>query len=91
MAIKFSRHIKDKLVMELSRMGITDEFLEEVVNRPDEVLYDSVMRRYVALRMERNLAVVYERSGGDIFIITAIYSSKLEDVVQRRKRSGRWI
>jgi hypothetical protein len=77
--------------MELSRMGITDEFLEEVVNRPDEVLYDSVMRRYVALRMERNLAVVYERSGGDIFIITAIYSSKLEDVVQRRKRSGRWI
>jgi len=91
LAIKFSRHIKDKLVMELSRMGITDEFLEEVVNRPDEVLYDSVMRRYVALRMERNLAVVYERSGGDIFIITAIYSSKLEDVVQRRKRSGRWI
>jgi hypothetical protein len=49
------------------------------------------MGRYVALGMERNLAVVYERSDGDIFIITAIYSSKLEDVVQRRKRSGRWI
>jgi hypothetical protein len=91
LAIKFSRHVKDKLVMELSRMGITEEFLEGVVNRPDEVLYDSVMRRYVALGMERNLAVVYERSDGDIFIITAIYSSKLEDVVQRRKRSGRWI
>ena len=77
--------------MELSRMGITEEFLEEVVNRPYEVLYDSVMRRYVALRMERNLAVVYERIGGDIFIITAIYSSNLEDVVQRRKKSGRWL
>jgi hypothetical protein len=77
--------------MELSRMGITEEFLEGVVNRPDEVLYDSVMRRYVALGRERNLAVVYERNDGDIFIITAIYSSKLEDVVQRRKRSGRWI
>jgi hypothetical protein len=77
--------------MELSRMGITEEFLKGVVNRPDEVLYDSVMRRYVALGRERNLAVVYERNDGDIFIITAIYSSKLEDVVQRRKRSGRWI
>ena len=91
MAIKFSRHMTDKLVLELAKMGITEEFLEEVINRPDEVLYDSVTRRYVALKMERNLAVVYERSGGDIFIITAVYSSNLEDVVQRRKRSGRWI
>ena len=91
MVIKFSRHITDKLVLELSKMGITEEFLEEVVNRPDEVLYDSVTRRYVALKMVRNLAVVYETSGRDIFIITAIHSSNLEDVVQKRKKSGRWL
>ena len=72
-------------------MGITKEFLEEVVNRPGEMLYDSVTRRYVALKMERNLAVVFEKSGRDIFIITAILSSNLEDLVQRRKKSGRWL
>jgi hypothetical protein len=27
----------------------------------------------------------------DMFIITAIYSSNLELVVSRRKRSGRWL
>lgn len=91
MAMRCSRHMADKLAKELSRLGITEGVLEEVVSKPDEVLYDSVTGRYVALKMERNLAVVYERRGRDIFIITAIYSSKLEDVVQRRKRSGRWI
>jgi hypothetical protein len=91
LVIKFSRHVTDKLVLELSKVGITEDFLEEVVNRPDEVLYDSVTGRYVALKMERNLAVVYERSDGDIFIITAIHSSSLDDVVQRRKKAGRWL
>lgn len=91
MVVRFSRHVVDKLAKELSRMGITDELLEDVVRNPDEVLYDSVMGRYVALKMEKRLAVIYEKIGEDIFIITAIYSSSLEDTVQRRRRSGRWI
>lgn len=76
----------DKLAKELSRMGVTKELLEDVVSNPDEVLYDSVTGRYVALKMEK-LAVIYEKIGD---IITAMYSSRLEDVVIRR-RSGRWI
>jgi hypothetical protein len=87
----FSRHVAEKLAKELSRLGITEELLRETVSRPDEILYDSATGRYVALKMGRNLAVVYERRGNDIFIITAIYSSKLENIVQRRRRVGRWI
>lgn len=83
--------MRDKLAKELSRMGITEELVKEAVNEPDEILYDSMTGRYVALIMEHNLAVIYERSDEDILIITAIYSTKLEGIVQRRKRSGRWI
>lgn len=49
MAIRFSRHMVDKLAKELSRMGITEGFLKEVLSKPDEVLYDSVTERFVAL------------------------------------------
>jgi hypothetical protein len=81
----------EKLAKELLRVGVTEEMLREAVGRPDEILYDLATGRYVALKMERKLAVVYERRGDDIFIITTIYSSKLEDIVQRRRRIGRWI
>jgi hypothetical protein len=81
----------EKLAKELSRISVTEEMLREAVSRPDEILYDLATGRYVALKMERKLAVIYEWRGGDIFIITTIYSSKLEDIVQRRRRIGRWI
>jgi hypothetical protein len=81
----------EKLAKELLRIGVTEEMLREAVSRPDEILYDLATGRYVALKMERKLAVVYEWRGDDIFIITTIYSSKLEDIVQRRRRIGRWI
>jgi hypothetical protein len=81
----------EKLAKELSRIGVTEEMLREAVSRPDEILYDLATGRYVALKMERKLDVVYEWRGDDIFIITTIYSSKLEDIVQRRRRIGRWI
>ena len=81
----------EKLAKELLRIGVTEEMLREAVSRPDEILYDLATGRYVALKMERKLAVVYEWRGDDIFIITTIYSSKLEDIAQRRRRIGRWI
>ena len=89
--VRFSRHIVEKLAKELSRMSITEELLKEVVDSPDEALFDSVTGRYVALKLEHSLVVIYERRNEDKFIITAIYSSRLEEVIQRRKRSGRWI
>lgn len=91
MRIKFSHHVIDKLATMLLRKDITKELLEEVIKKPDEVLYDTVTERYVALRMKQKLAIIYEKSDEEIFIITALYSNMLEDIVQRRKRSGRWI
>jgi len=41
--------------------------------------------------MKHKIAVIYEKLGKEKFIITAIYSSKLEDVVRNRRRVGRWI
>ena len=89
--MRWSRHIENKLEKELSRLGITKELLEDIVSKPDEVLFDSENGRNVAVRLKRNLAVIYEPRVEDMFIITAIYSSNLERVVQRRKRSGRWL
>ncbi|MBC7113659.1 MAG: hypothetical protein H5T34_06595, partial [Candidatus Methanomethyliales bacterium] len=80
-----------KITTELSGKGISEELLKDIIRNPDEVLYDSATGRWIALKMERKLAVVYERSGGEIFIITAIYSSALEEMVRRRKGSGRWV
>lgn len=89
--IRFSHHMLDKLVKEFSKMGVTENMVREVVSDPEEVLYDSMTGRFVAYKIEGNLAVIYERKGEDIFIITAIYSNKLGNMVQKRKRSGRWI
>lgn len=91
MTIRLSRHVIEKITTELSGKGISEELLKDIIRNPDEVLYDSATGRWIALKMERKLAVVYERSGGEIFIITAIYSSALEEMVRRRKGSGRWV
>ena len=63
MAIRLSRHVVDKLAKEFSRMGITRESVEEVIRDPDEILYDTVTGRLVAVKMGINLAVIYERRG----------------------------
>jgi len=89
--VRWSRHIEDKLDKELYRLGITKEVLEDIVFKPDEVLFDSENGRNIAIRLNRNLAVIYEPKVEDIFIITAIYSSNLERVILKRKRSGRWL
>jgi hypothetical protein len=91
LAITFSRHAREKLEKELSKLGVNEEQVREAVSKPDELLYDTATGRYVALKWKEKLAVIYERRGSDIFIVTAIYSSKLENVVQRRRRAGRWI
>jgi hypothetical protein len=65
--------------------------LEEVVLEPDEMLFDAETGRNIAIKHERKLAVIFERRNEDIFIITAIYSSKLERVILNRTRAGRWL
>jgi hypothetical protein len=47
-------------------LGITKEVLEDTVFKPDEVLFDSENGRNVAIRLKRNLAVIYETEVEDI-------------------------
>ncbi len=88
---RWSKHVKDKLDKELARLGITKELLEDIISKPDETLFDSENGRNVAIRLKSKIAVIYERKIDNAFIITAIYSSNIENVVSRRKRSGRWL
>ncbi len=89
--VRWSKHIEDRFDKELAQLGITKELLEDIISKPDEVLFDSDNGRNVAVRIKSKLAVIYETRFEDKFIITAIYSSNLERVVLRRKRSGRWL
>ncbi len=61
------------------------------ISKPDELVYDTLMDRYVALNYSKNLAVVYEREDDKIIVVTAIYSSRLLGLVERRRMRGRWI
>jgi hypothetical protein len=89
--IVFSDHAKDKLLKELRKLGVTARTVREVLRRPDEVLFDALRNRFVVVCWARNVAVVYEKSGGDFVVITVIYSSELKEVVNKRRMSGRWI
>lgn len=72
--MRWSKHIDDKLDKVLSRLGITKDLLTDIVSKPDEVLFDSENGRNIAVRLKRNLAVIYEPRVKDMFIITAIHS-----------------
>ena len=57
---------------------------------PDESLTNTKTKRFVAINYSRRIAVVYE-TNSEVLIITIIYSSILDKIVRRRKKSGRWI
>jgi len=84
--VKLSPHAVDKL----SRLHLAENDVVEVVEHPDEVFINSLKARMVALSRSRRLAVIYEVRGGEAYVVTIIYSSRLESIVERRRRSGRW-
>ena len=45
--------------------------------KPDELLYDSLTNRFVAVNWSRNIAAIYEKTNEDSIIITVICSSEL--------------
>jgi len=88
--ISFTRHVLEKLERYLRHQGISEDDIIDTIRKPDIIVYDTLENRYVALNYDKNLAVVYEKND-KIIVVTAIYSSKLRDLVERRRRSGRWI
>ena len=61
------------------------------MKKPDEMLYDALRNRFVAISWGHNLAVIHEKTNHDLVVITVIYSTELKDIVNRRRRTGRWI
>jgi len=77
--------------MSFRELGVTKDLIESIVRSPDEILYDTVTNRYIAVSFDQKIAVIYERRDQQVSIVTAIYSSGIENIVRRRKRSERWI
>jgi len=91
MEVHFTEHVLEKLEKHLRLLGISEEDIVATIKKPDDLVYDTFMDRYVALNYSRNLAVVYEKEDDKIIVVTAIYSSRLRSLVERRRMRGRWI
>lgn len=89
--IVFTDHAKDKLSRELGKLGITEHAVMKILRKPDEILYDALTNRFVAVSWTHDTAVIYEKANDDLIVITVIYSSELKDTVNRRRTIGRWI
>jgi len=89
--ILFTQHAKEKLEKELKKLGITEQLIAKTLENPDELLYDALRERFVAVNWNNNTAIIYEKTDNNITVITVIYSTELKDTVNRRKRTGRWI
>jgi len=90
MLVKFTRHAKRKLKI-LGKLGVTKEKVIETLKNPEELLYDTLRDRLIAINYTSNIAIPFEKEDEDLTVVTILYSSELESIVRRRKRSGRWI
>jgi len=88
--IRFTEHARHKLEL-LSGLGVTEDSVLEAIMEPDELLYDTRRDHLVAIRYDLGLAVPFDREGDTITVVTILYSSGLRKLVERRKKSGRWI
>jgi len=66
--IIFTDHAKDKLVKELNKLDITERTTTEIIREPDELLYDSLTNRFVAIRWSRKTAVIYEKDDNNFIV-----------------------
>ncbi|MGQ9624406.1 MAG: hypothetical protein ACUVUF_05980 [Candidatus Bathycorpusculaceae bacterium] len=89
--ITFTEHAKTKLLKELKKLGITKQLITKTLKNPDELLYYALTERYVAINWNHNIAIIHEKTDNNITVGTVIYSTELKDVMDRRKRTERWI
>ena len=89
--IVYTYHARTKLHKELSKLGITQQLVTGALRNPDELLYDALRERHIAIDYKHTIVIVYEKDNNTMTVITIIYSSELDDMVKRRKRTGRWI
>jgi len=89
--IIFTDHAKDKILNELKKLGVTERLITKILKNPDELLYDALRERFVAINWSHNTAVIYEKTKDNLIVVTVIYSSELKEIVNRRRGIGRWI
>jgi len=89
--ILFTDHARDKLQKEMKKFGITEKMVSQIVNKPEEMLYDALTSRFMAISWNQKLAVIHEIVNHDFGVITVIYSTQLKDIVKTRRRTGRWM
>jgi len=82
---------RQKLEKCFRQLRISEEDVIAVLREPEDLAYDTLTDRYIALNYAKKLAVVYEKENDRIIVVTAIYSSRLRELVERRKVSDRWI
>jgi len=47
--IVFTDHARDKLGKEMKKFGVTLKTVREIVSKPDELFFDALMSRFVAV------------------------------------------
>ena len=85
--IELSPHAKKRV----EERKVSIEEIEEALLDPDELLWDVEERHYVAVSYGSKLIVVFDKIGKRFRVVTAFRSSKLVDLVGRRKKRGRWV
>jgi uncharacterized protein (UPF0218 family) len=86
--IVFTDHAKNKLSKGLGKLGITEHVVVKILGKPDELLYDALMDRFVAISWKHNIAIIFEKTNDDLIVVTVIYSSELKDIVIRGGLGG---
>jgi len=56
MIAKFTRHAKRKLEI-LRKLGVTEEKIIETLKNPEEILYDTLRDRLIAINYTSNIAI----------------------------------
>ncbi len=56
----------------LNKLGITEETVIKVLGEADEILYDTLRDRLIAINYSLNIAVSFEKEDSDILIITIL-------------------
>ncbi len=87
--MRFTDHATERM----SLYSISSEDIARVLQNPKRKFFDVATARYIAVgeKNGHSLVVVYEKSGGEILIVTAYHTSKIDKIIETKLSSGRWV
>lgn len=87
--VSLSEHARFQLA-KLERFKVHEDTVHATLEDPDLTLIDTATGNLIAINYEAKIAVAYAKRVDAPRVVTVIYSSKIEDLVRRRRRSHRW-